>query len=128
MKPITLARVIGLGVFLGGAALGGFWLQRSAEAASARSGETNEVTLCDGETKLELDADAPKTTESGQKIADELMRKWREKNPNSDWEAEERTHHTIAPAADNSELVGQSQGQTYGQITANDVSVWKTES
>jgi len=124
-------RVIRAGALLALSALAGFWLlrgTRSADAASARGSESAEVTLCDGETKVPLAADAPKTPEAGQKIADELMRKWREKNPDRDWEAEERTHHTIAPAADNSDLVGATQGGTYGEITARDVATWKTES
>jgi cytochrome c len=123
-------RVIRASALLALCALAGFWLlrgTRSADAASARGGEPAEVTLCDGETKVALAADAPKTPESGQKIADELMRKWREKNPGRDWEAEELTHHTIAPAADNSDLVGAPQGATYGEITARDVGTWKTE-
>jgi cytochrome c len=97
-------------------------------APAARGAGPMEVTLCDGRTKVEVAADAPKTTESGQKIADELMRQWREKNPNVDWEAEERTHHTIQPAADNQDLVGGSQGATYGEITKRDADLWRTES
>jgi len=97
-------------------------------APVARAAGDMEVTLCDGRTKVEVSADAPKTTESGQKIADELMRQWREKNPKVDWEAEERTHHTIQPAADNKALVGGSQGATYGEITQRDVDLWRTES
>jgi hypothetical protein len=91
-------------------------------------GPATEVTLCDGQTKVEVAADAPKTQESGQKIAGELMRQWREKNPDVDWEAEERTHHTIQPAADNQGLGGSLQGATYGEISQRDVDQWRTES
>ena len=125
------ARVIRGSAVVALAALAGFWAlrgTRSADAASARGEAPTEVTLCDGQTKVEVAADAPKTAESGQKIADALMKKWREKNPNVDWEAEERTHHTIQPAADNKDLVGSSQGATYGEITQRDAELWKTES
>ena len=125
------ARVIRGTAFLALTAVAGIWIlraTRSADAASARGAETAEVTLCDGQTKVEFAADAPKTPEEGQKIADALMKKWREKNPNVDWEAEELTHHTIAPAADNKDLVGNPQGATYGDITDRDVILWKTES
>jgi thiosulfate dehydrogenase len=105
-------------------------LAASGAAAFAQAGskEPTEVLLCDGDTKVQVAADAPKTPEQGQKIADELMRKWKAKNPNVDWAAEELTHHTIAPAADNSALVGNPQGATYGDITEHDVLTWKTES
>ena len=65
-------RVIRACALLALSALAGFWLLRgtgSAGAASARGSEPSEVTLCDGETKVPLAADAPKTPESGQKIA-----------------------------------------------------------
>jgi len=114
------ARVIRIGAVL---ALAG-----AAGLARAGAKEPVEVLLCDGDTKVQVAADAPKTTEQGQKIADELMRKWKAKNPNVDWEAEELTHHTIQPAADNSKLVGNAQGATYGDISERDVLTWKTES
>jgi cytochrome c553 len=125
------ARVIRSGAILGLAALAGFWVlrePRQAGAASARGAETGEVTLCDGETKVEFDAEAPKTAESGQKLADALMAKWREKNPKVDWETAERAQHTIQPAADNKDVIGGSQGATYGEITERDTLMWKTES
>jgi cytochrome c len=107
----------------------GFALLRGADGARAAgaSASDSEVVLCDGETKVALAADAPKTKENGQQIADELMRKWREKNPDRDWQAEELTHHTIQPAADNSALVGGTQGATYNAITQGDVQLWKSE-
>jgi cytochrome c len=55
------------------------------------------------------------------------MAAWLAKNPSSNWEAEERERHTLQPAADNAELVGQIQGQTYGKVTAQDVALWKAE-
>jgi len=55
------------------------------------------------------------------------MSEWLKKNPSSTWEAEERERHTLQPAADNIGLVGQIEGQTYGRITAQDVSLWKIE-
>ncbi|HXZ85871.1 MAG TPA: hypothetical protein VEI82_10300 [Myxococcota bacterium] len=125
------ARVFRAAALLLLAVLFGWWslrAPRSAGAASARGPERGEVTLCDGQTKVSFDADAPKTSASGQAIADELMRKWREQNPGRDWEADERSHHTIAPAADNSGLIGNPQGATNGAITQRDVDTWKLES
>ncbi len=49
------------------------------------------------------------------------------KNPDANWEAEERERHTLQPAADNRALVGQIQGQTYGRVTEQDVALWKAE-
>ena len=113
------ARLIRLGASL---AIAG-----AAAVAGAGAKQPTEVLLCDGDTKVEVAADAPKTPESGQKIADELMRKWKAKNPSVDWEKEELSHHTIQPPADNTDLVGNPQGQTYGEITQRDVFLWKTE-
>ena len=55
------------------------------------------------------------------------MTEWIRKNPNANWEAEERERHTLQPSADNAGLVGQLQGQTYGRVTAQDVQLWKNE-
>lgn len=102
--------------------------QKPAEAptaeATAASAETEsiEVLLCDGQTK----AVVPKGT-SGTTIAGALMDEWMRKNPSSNWEAEERERHTLVPAADNVELVGRINGQTYGQVTEQDVALWKVE-
>ena len=81
-----------------------------------------EVLLCDGKTKLTVPEGTPGTT-----IAGALMTEWLRKNPNANWEAEERERHTLVPATDNSDLVGRAHGQTYGQVTAQDVTLWKTE-
>jgi thiosulfate dehydrogenase len=55
------------------------------------------------------------------------MTEWIRKNPNSQWEDDERERHTLQPSADNSGLVGQIQGQTYGRVTNQDIELWKTE-
>ena len=81
-----------------------------------------EVTLCDGETTVTM----PPGT-SGTAIASALMTEWMRKNPNANWAAEEAERHTLEPAAENHELVGQFQGQTYGQVTTQDVALWKSE-
>lgn len=86
------------------------------------SGQTVEVLLCDGKTKTTVPEGTPGTT-----IAGQLMAEWIRKNPNANWEAEERERHTLVEAADNKELVGQVNGQTYGLITEQDVLLWKTE-
>jgi thiosulfate dehydrogenase len=84
--------------------------------------ENVEVLLCDGQTKTVVPTGTPGTT-----IAGALMDEWLRKNPNSNWEAEERERHTLQPAADNAALVGRVNGQTYGRITEQDVALWKTE-
>jgi cytochrome c len=81
-----------------------------------------EVTLCDGETRVSV----PPGT-AGTAVAGALMAEWLRKNPNASWEAEERERHTLQPAADNKQLVGQIQGATYGRITEQDVALWKAE-
>jgi cytochrome c len=81
-----------------------------------------DVLLCDGKTKLTVPEGTPGTT-----IAGALMTEWLRKNPNSNWEAEERERHTLVPAHDNADLVGQTAGQTYGQVTKQDVTLWKSE-
>jgi thiosulfate dehydrogenase len=84
-----------------------------------------EVLLCDGKTKTVV---APGT--SGTAIAGALMDEWLRKNPNRNWEAEERERHTLQPSADNSDLIApaDAQQQTYGRISPQDVLTWKVES
>jgi len=96
------------------------------DAATAEAGKT-EVVLCDNHTKVTVDAKANPTRADGEAIAQQLMAQWKMKNPSSDWEADERRAHELKPAADNSGLVGNPQGQTYGAITDRDVLVWKTQ-
>jgi thiosulfate dehydrogenase len=91
-------------------------------AAAPASSDQVEVLLCDGQTKTVVPAGTPGTT-----IAGALMDAWLRKNPNSNWEAEERERHTLQPAAENSELVGRVNGQTYGRVTEQDVALWKAE-
>jgi thiosulfate dehydrogenase len=81
-----------------------------------------EVTLCDGKTTAEIPPGTPGTAVAGQ-----LMAEWLRKNPNSNWEAEERERHTLQPAADNKALVGTVQGQTYGEVTEQDIVLWGAE-
>jgi len=64
---------------------------------------------------------------SGTSIASALMAEWLANHPNSNWAAEERERHAMVGAADNTDLIGQAQGQTYGQITDRDVALWKSE-
>ncbi len=91
-------------------------------ANAVAGGDTTEVLLCDGQTKVEVAPGTPGTA-----VAGALMAEWLRKNPNTNWEAEERERHTLQPAAENKNLIGQVNGQTYGQITAQDVALWKAE-
>lgn len=86
------------------------------------SQEEVEVLLCDGQTKASFPVGTSPTT-----IAGALMDEWMRKNPNANWEVEERERHTLEPSADNSDLVGRVHGQTYGQITDQDVALWRAE-
>jgi hypothetical protein len=86
------------------------------------SGDSVEVLLCDGKTRAAFPQGTPGTS-----IAGALMAEWLRKNPDSSWEAEERERHALQPAADNSDLVGQVSGQTYGKISTQDVTLWKSE-
>src|SRR4051794_37929378 len=81
-----------------------------------------EVTLCDGKTTTF----AAEGT-SGASVAGALMSEWLRKNPNVNWEAEEHERHVLQPAADNKALIGMVNGQTYAQISAQDVALWKAE-
>jgi hypothetical protein len=91
-------------------------------AAPAPVASGTDVLLCDGQTKVTVPAGTPGTA-----VAGSLMAEWFRKNPNANWEAEERERHTLQPAAENADLVGQIQGQTYGKVTAADVALWKDE-
>ncbi len=63
----------------------------------------------------------------GQEAADALMAQWRRANPDRAWIAKEQETHTITDPADNSGLVGNPQGTTYGRITELDVALWQRE-
>ncbi|HZP40202.1 MAG TPA: hypothetical protein VFD84_01680 [Candidatus Binatia bacterium] len=111
-------------------ALGAALLGSRATAVGTGSGAAGkplEVLLCDGQTKVQLAADTPRTPEEGRKVADELMAKWRANNPGTDWIDEEQEKHGIVPPADNSDLVGHAAGQVYGRIAPADVVVWQRE-
>ena len=81
-----------------------------------------DVLLCDGKTKTTVPEGTPGTT-----IAGALMAEWIRKNPDANWETAERERHTLQPAAENKDIVGHVNGQTYGVITDADVLLWKTE-
>lgn len=93
-----------------------------AQSGGLLPGSNVEVLLCDGKTKVSVAPGTPGTA-----VAGSLMAEWIAKHPGSTWEAEERERHTLVGAADNKELVGQVDGQTYGRVTQQDVNLWKTE-
>lgn len=93
----------------------------------ARGADAIEVKLCDNKTTTTVAADAPRTRDNGQAIANSLMAQWREANPDSGWVEEEKAAHAVVEPADNSALIGQGQGATYGRITPEDVLLWKNE-
>jgi thiosulfate dehydrogenase len=125
-RRTTLA--IAVAVTVGTGLLAARLLETRGAAAEDRTDKTIEVTLCDNQTKTTVPANAGKTREEGQQIADALMSQWQQSNPDRDWIAEEREKHELKDPADNSKLVGRGQGQTYGQISKRDVEKWSRES
>lgn len=99
----------------------------SAKEAVPDMGEQLEVELCDGETSARVPARAEYSREQGVRIASELMAQWTRKNPDRGWVEAEREMHAIASPADNSHLVGKTQGHTYGRITERHVREWERE-
>jgi thiosulfate dehydrogenase len=104
----------------------------ASERDAAKPADGTTVELCDGQTTVQLAANTPITAETGRKVADQLMEKWRQKNPGTDWIAEEQSKHKIVPPADNTRLIGKGkddtgQGQTYGRISPEDVTIWARE-
>jgi thiosulfate dehydrogenase len=99
--------------------------RREEPPKQSEQGGGIEVLLCDGKTKTVV---APGT--AGTSIAGALMDEWLRKNPNRNWEAEERERHTLQPAHDNGDLLATThaqQQQTYGRISKQDVLIWKVE-
>lgn len=99
----------------------------SAAAADAGAEDPVKVELCDGETSTTVPARAMRTEEDGLAIASELMAQWKRKNPDAGWVEAEREKHMIVPPADNSDLVGKTQGHTYSRITEQHVKEWERE-
>lgn len=115
---------------LGALALAGVlaWSAADADQVVDRpAGADLVVELCDGETTTTVDANAPRTRANGLKIASDLMAQWQRKHPDANWVAAEREKHEVKEPADNTALVGRTQGQTYGQISERDVLLWKRE-
>jgi len=94
----------------------------ASAAPSAPAQDGTNVLLCDGETQVFVPKGTP-----GTEVAGALMSEWLRKNPDAQWDMKVRERHGIAPAADNSHLIGQGQGQTYGRVTERDVALWKRE-
>lgn len=88
---------------------------------------TLEVQLCDGKTTTQVPKGMKKTRENGQKVANDLMAQWKAAHPEAQWVEQETEKHTINRPADNSDLVGQGQGSTYGSVTKTDVAIWSRE-
>ncbi len=95
---------------------------QTAAPTAESAPNTIDVMLCDGQTKVTV----PQGT-SGTTIAGALMGEWLRKNPNVNWAEEQREAHALEPAADNSRLIGQVDGHTYGKVTGEDVALWKVE-
>jgi hypothetical protein len=106
-------------------------LQASGEAAGeAEKPATVEVLLCDGESTIEIAAEEQPTRESGERAAAQLMAKWAEKNPDANWEVEERKSRTFIPPADNSHLLEadtQAEGHPYRSYSKLDLLTWQRE-
>jgi len=113
-------------VRLAAAALAPLLLLSCSSQEPDRTGST--VKLCDNQTTTEIPQGRPLTRDDAQRMSNELMRQWLEKNPGRDWVAEEKERHALVPPADNSELVGKNaQGQVYGEVTRRDLQEWARE-
>jgi len=124
-KIIVVGTACGVAIALGVALLG---VRDAAVATDTTAAPGSiEVKLCDGRTTVQVAQNGPPTRAQGQQIADELMAKWKANNPDTDWIADEEKRHALVPPADNSDLVGHAQGQTYGRISKEDVLVWQRE-
>jgi cytochrome c len=64
---------------------------------------------------------------TGNAAAAAALAQWRSEHPDRNWETNVRERHGLEPAADNSHLIGSSQGATYGEISERDVLTWKRE-
>lgn len=95
--------------------------------AKQGAADTLEVQLCDGKTTTKVPKDMEQTRENGQKVSDDLMSQWKAAHPDAHWVEQETEKHTINRPADNSDLIGQDQGATYGGITKTDVAIWSRE-
>lgn len=101
------------------------------------------VALCDGKTQVEVPGKKPgdKLTRSeAQAVSDQLMRAWKQKNPNVLWDATTKPNKPptggAAPApsvganAPNAQVGGAPatgeavQGQVYGGFTTRDQKIW----
>lgn len=122
---MRLAHCLAFGLSLAvGPALAGNDLPRHALPPSADGNLV--VGLCDGETSIEVKGVKPGdqlTREQGQKIADALMKEWRQKHPGREW--------VVAAAEGGGSPVqqpvppGGSQYQTYGAFTERDREIWQ---
>ena len=99
----------------------------TSQEGAVASGASIEVELCDGETSTSVPARAERTRDDGVEIANELMAQWKRKNPDANWVEAEREKHMIVPPADNSGLIGKTQGHTYSRITEQHVKEWERE-
>jgi len=97
-----------------------------AEPVPDKAGEI-EVELCDGETSTRLPARTEYDREDGLQVASDLMAQWRRRNPDERWVEAEREKHVLEPPADNSHLIGKTQGHTYSRITEQHLAEWERE-
>jgi len=65
--------------------------------------------------------------ETGAAAARARLEQWQRAHPNREWIEIEQATHTIMPPADNSALIGNPQGHTYGLVTERDVATWERE-
>lgn len=103
---------------------------KTAADGTKTAGEAIEVKLCDDKTTTTIAAGQPLTRDTGRAVAAALMSEWKKKNPNIDWEAEERKSRTFIPSADNSALLAgdtQAPGHPYRDWSERDLLEWKRE-
>lgn len=108
-------------------AAAGLWACTHGEE---RKESAREKTALPGEASpREAETEAKRDEASGRVLAEQALNQWKRAHPERevDWVREEQEKHQILPPADNSKLIGQTQGATYARISAQDVETWQRE-
>jgi hypothetical protein len=102
--------------------------ERKDEGAAARAEAARTATPGEASPREAVkETEEKRHEQSGKVLAEQSLAQWKRDHPDRDWVREEHEKHVIQEPADNSKLIGQGQGQTYGRISAQDVETWKRE-
>ena len=107
-----------------------------AAAVSLSACKQDEAQAAPGPSAVQADAPEENPPEGagpneqepiGEARARELLAQWKRAHPDRKWVEEELEKHHIVPPADNSDVIGNPQGHTYGRVTEQDVEMWERE-